>query len=332
MRQTGMKAVQNPQQIVMLAEEPAIGGKPMTHPTRRTVLAGGAAFAAALLSPPLRAQVPQILMRPIPSTGETIPAIGLGTWITFNVGDDPVLRDECATVMAAFFAAGGRMIDSSPMYGSAQPVIGHGLAKLASPPVFAADKVWTSSGSNGPGQMEQSRQYWGVPRFDLVQVHNLVAWEEHLKTLYDMKAAGQVRYIGITTSEGRRHDLFEEIMRQEPLDFVQLTYNIVDREVEERLLPLARDRGMAVIVNRPFQQGDLISALADKPLPPWAPEIGATSWAQFVLKFILSHPSVTVAIPATSRVDHVRENVAATTGVLPDEAMRARMADYVQAL
>ena len=304
----------------------------MTHPTRRTVLAGGAAFAASLLSSPLGAQDTQIAMRPIPSTGETIPAIGLGSWITFNVGDDALLRDECAAVMAAFFADGGRMIDSSPMYGSAQSVIGHGLAKLASPPVFSADKVWTSSGPNGPEQMEQSRRYWGVPRFDLIQVHNLVAWEEHMKTLYDMKTADEVRYVGITTSEGRRHDLFEQIMRKEPLDFVQLTYNIVDREAEERLLPLARDRGMAVIVNRPFQQGDLIAALADKPLPSWASEVGATSWAQFILKFILSQPAVTVAIPATSRVDHVRENVAAARGVLPDEAMRKRMAEYVQAL
>jgi diketogulonate reductase-like aldo/keto reductase len=298
--------------------------------TRRAVLAGGAALATSPLALPLHAQAPQPLARPIPSTGETIPAIGLGTWITFNVGDDPVLRDECAAVMAAFFESGGRMIDSSPMYGSSQPVIGHGLAKLGAPPVFSADKVWTSS--DGPEQIEQSRRYWGVPRFDLLQVHNLVAWQDHLKTLYAMKEAGRLRYVGITTSEGRRHDLFEEIMRTEPLDFVQLTYNIVDREVEERLLPLARDRGMAVIVNRPFQQGDLTRELAGETLPDWAAEIGATSWAQFILKYILAHPAVTVAIPATSRVDHVRENLAAATGPLPDEAMRRRMAAHVEQL
>jgi diketogulonate reductase-like aldo/keto reductase len=300
------------------------------YPTRRTLLAGGAALAATALTSPLRAESTQVAMRPIPSSGETIPAVGLGTWITFNVGDDPVLRDECADVMAAFFAAGGRMIDSSPMYGSSQPVIGHGLAKLGSPPVFSADKVWTSS--DGPEQIEQSRRYWGVPHFDLLQVHNLLAWQEHLKTLHAMKEAGQVRYVGITTSEGRRHDLFEEIMRTETLDFVQLTYNIVDRGAEERLLPLARDRGMAVIVNRPFQQGDLTRRLASEPLPDWAAEIGAASWAQFILKFILSHPAVTVAIPATSRVDHVRENLAAATGPLPDPAMRQRMAAYVEQL
>jgi len=298
--------------------------------TRRAVLVGGAALAATPLASPLRAQAPQVLARPIPSTGETIPAIGLGTWITFNVGDDPVLRDECAGVMDAFFESGGRMIDSSPMYGSSQPVIGYGLAQLGETPVFSADKVWTSS--DGPAQIEQSRQYWGVPRFDLLQVHNLVAWQDHLKTLYAMKEAGQLRYVGITTSEGRRHDLFEEIMRNEPLDFVQLTYNIVDREVEDRLLPLAQERGMAVIVNRPFQQGDLTRDLEGETLPDWAAEIGAASWAQFILKFILAHPAVTVAIPATSRVDHVRENLAAATGSLPDEAMRRRMAAYVEQL
>ncbi|WP_119301541.1 aldo/keto reductase [Dongia deserti] len=302
------------------------------QPTRRAVLAGGAALAASAVASPVSAQAPQVLMRPIPSSGETIPATGLGTWITFNVGNDPVLRDECAAVMAAFFEAGGRMIDSSPMYGSSQPVIGYGLEKLGSPPVFSAEKVWTSWGSNGPEQMEQSRRYWGVPHFDLMQVHNLLAWQDHLKTLYAMKEAGQVRYVGITTSEGRRHDLFEEVMRKERLDFVQITYNIVDREVEERLLPLARDRGIAVIVNRPFQQGDLTRRLEGEELPEWASEIGASSWAQFILKFILSHPAVTVAIPATTRVDHVRENVAAASGPLPDEAMRQRMAAYIEQL
>ncbi len=163
-------------------------------------------------------------------------------------------------------------------------------------------------------------------------MHNLVAWEEHLKTLFDSKAAGQVRYVGITTSEGRRHNLFEEIMRTQPLDFVQVTYNIVDREVEQRILPLARDRGMGVIVNRPFQQGALTRRLRGEPLPDWSAEIGAATWAQFILKFILSHPAITVVIPATTRVDHVRENIAAATGPMPDDAMRLRMAAYVAEL
>ncbi len=300
--------------------------------TRRTVLEQSLAATAATLLPTAggHAQQGEMPTRVIPSSGAAIPAVGLGTWITFNVGDDPVLRDECADVMAAFFAGGGAMIDSSPMYGSAQPVVGYGLEKLGrKEDVFATDKVWISSGAEGPVQIEQSRRHWGVERFDLLQVHNLVAWEPHLKTLHDMKAAGSLRYLGITTSEGRRHDLFEEVMRNEPLDFIQVSYNIVDREAEARILPLAQERGIGVIVNRPFQQGYLIRRLASEPVPDWAAEIGASSWAQIILKFILSHPAVTVAIPATTRIDHVRENLAAAGGPMPDEAMRRQMAAYV---
>lgn len=303
-------------------------------PTRRAIL-GGTLAAAATAALPARglAPAPAIATRRIPSSGEAIPAVGLGTWITFNVGEDEGLRDECAAVMAAFFQAGGGMVDSSPMYGSAQAVIGHGLRALGTPPgLFSADKVWISDSGQGKAQAERSRDLWGVPRFDLLQVHNLLSWEAHLDTLAAMKAAGQVRYVGITTSEGRRHDLFEQVMRGRPLDFVQVTYNIVDREVEERILPLAADRGMGVIVNRPFQQGALLRRLARERLPPWAAEVGAASWAQFVLKFILSHPAVTVAIPATSQVAHVRENMAAAAGPLPDAAQRKRMAAYVEAL
>ena len=304
------------------------------QPTRRVVLTAGLALTAAAvprLSP--RAQPVQPITRRIPSTGELIPAMGLGTWITFNVGNDPVLRDECATVMAAFFEGGGRMIDSSPMYGSSQPTVGYGLKKLRSPQVlFSAEKVWTSNPSSGPAQIERSRAFWGVPKFDLLQVHNLLSWEEHLKTLFAMKAAGQVRYVGITTSEGRRHDLIEEIMRTQPIDFVQVTYNVVDREIEERILPLAQDRGIGVIVNRPFQEGHLVRQLVRHPLPKWVGETGASNWAQFILKFILSHPAVTCAIPATTRVDHVRENLTAATGMLPEKALRQRMAAYVQDL
>ncbi|TIN23774.1 MAG: aldo/keto reductase [Mesorhizobium sp.] len=301
--------------------------------TRRTFVKAAAASGAALALPAAAPGAPPApAMRAVPSSGEMLPAVGLGTWITFNVGDDPVLRDECAEVMAAFFAAGGRMIDSSPMYGSSQPAIGYGLEKLGRPEaLFSAEKVWTSS-ADGPAQIEQSRRFWGVPRFDLVQVHNLVAWETHLETLFAMKADGRIRYVGITTSEGRRHDLFEQIMRAHPLDFVQLTYNVVDRETEERLLPLAAERGTGVIVNRPFRQGALTRQLQGEALPDWAAGIGAATWAQFILKFIVSHPAVTVAIPATTRVDHVRENLLAATGPLPDAAMRERMAAYVRDL
>jgi diketogulonate reductase-like aldo/keto reductase len=300
--------------------------------TRRTLLASlAAAGGVALLG--ARAGLAQTapLTKPVPSTGEALPLIGLGSWITFNVGDDKVAREACAEVMGTFFADGGRMIDSSPMYGSAQSVIGYGLNKLGDPPsLFSADKVWTSSGDDGPAQIEQTRTHWGVPRFDLLQVHNLVAWEAHLATLFAMKAAGKLRYVGITTSHGRRHREFEALMRYHPLDFVQLTYNVLDREAEKRLLPLAHEKGIAVIANRPFQQGALIRSLEGQPLPAWAGEIGAENWAQFLLKFIVSHPAVTCAIPATSKVAHVRENVGAARGPLPDEKMRARMVAYVE--
>ena len=300
--------------------------------TRRAVLATG---SAALLLPTLPAAGRSVapLARPIPSTGETLPAVGLGSWITFNVGDDPVLRSESAAVMDAFFAAGGRMIDSSPMYGSAQDVIGFGLGKTGgTDQVFSADKVWTGDGEDGPSQIERSRQLWRVPRFDLLQVHNLVAWEAHLATLEAMKDAGAVRYVGITTSHGRRHRDFERIMATRPLDFVQLTYNPVDREVEDRLLPLARERGISVIVNRPFRRGGLTQRLAREPLPDWAVDIGAGTWAQVILKFILAHPAVTVAIPATTQPAHAVENLAAANDPLPDADLRRRIVAAINAL
>jgi diketogulonate reductase-like aldo/keto reductase len=302
--------------------------------TRRTFLQAALATAAAAHCPTsLQAQQGQPMRRPIPSTREELPIVGLGTWITFNVGNDPVLRDESAGVMAAFFAAGGRMIDSSPMYGSSQPVIGYGLQKLGRPAaLFSAEKVWTSSAAAGPPQIEQSRRFWGVPKFDLLQVHNLLSWKPHLQMLFQMKAAGTVRYVGITTSEGRRHDLLEQIMRNEPIDFVQFSYNVVDREAEARLLPLAAERGISVIINRPFRQGALTDRLKREKLPEWAAETGASSWAQLMLKFILAHPAVTVAIPATTRADHVRENLSAAAGVLPDAAMRERISAHVKAL
>ena len=291
--------------------------------TLRTLVAGVACAAAG--ASPAPAQPRALLTRPIPSTGELLPVVGLGSWITFNVGDDPVARDACAQVMRNFVDAGGRMIDSSPMYGSSQEVIGYGLRKAGlAERVFAADKVWTSS-SRAREQIEQSRRNWQLKRFDLVQVHNLLNWQEHLPTLFAMKAAGEVRYVGITTSEGRRHREVEQLMRSHPLDFVQLTYNPVDREAEERILPLARERSIAVIVNRPFREGTLVRALAHQPLPPWASEIDCTSWAQIVLKFIVSHPAVACAIPATTRVDHVRENMSAARGALPDASMRQRI-------
>jgi len=307
----------------------------MAKISRRTLLASVGAAGATTLLKPLDAsgQRGPISTRAIPSTGERIPLVGLGSSITFNVGDDTAARNSCAEVMRAFFRDGGRLIDSSPMYGSSQEVIGYGLGKLGGPKeVFSADKVWISSGDRGPSQIDESRRRWGVPKFDLMQVHNLVSWEDHLKTLFAMKAAGRLRYVGITTSDGRRHADIERVMASQPIDFVQVSYNALDREVEDRILPLARERKIAVLANRPFRQGALIRAVERHPLPAWAREIDCANWAQLLLKFIVSHPAVTCAIPATSRVDHVRENVGASYGRLPDEAMRRRIAAHVQSL
>jgi diketogulonate reductase-like aldo/keto reductase len=207
------------------------------------------------------------------------------------------------------------------------------LQKLGHPKgLFSADKVWISDPAGGPAQIAQSRSYWTVPRFDLLQVHNLVSWEKHLPMLLEMKAAGQLRYVGITTSEGRRHADIERIMESQRIDFVQVTYNILDREIEHRILPLAQERGIGVIVNRPFQEGHLIRKMERYPLPDWADKVGASSWAQLILKFIISHPTVTCAIPATSRIDHVRENMAAATEPLPDKTLRQRLLDHVAQL
>jgi len=316
--------------------------KSKLHQASRPPLAGRRRLLLALATTPLiaplgaSAQSSSSLSRPIPSSGQALPVIGLGSWITFNVGNDRVARENCAEVIRIFFAAGGRVVDSSPMYGSSQEVIGYGLGKLTNgqqpAPVFAADKVWISSGTRGPGQIETSRQNWNVPRFDLLQVHNLLAWQEHLPTLLAMKAAGQLRYVGITTSEGRRHREFEQIMANQPIDFVQVTYNVLDREVEQRIFPLARERRIGVIVNRPFRQGDLIRSVMRHPIPAWAAEIDCANWAQILLKFAVSHPAVTCAIPATSSAAHVRENMGAAVGRLPDESMRRRIVAHIQKL
>lgn len=291
----------------------------------------GAALAAAASAGALAA--PPKLTKRIPATGEAIPALGTGSWLTFDVGSDSAARAQRAEVLGAFFAEGGRLIDSSPMYGSSQSVIGAGLAALERrADVFAADKVWTPGGEDGPAQIETTRARWGVGKFDLLQVHNLVDWRRHLDTLFAMKAAGRLRYVGVTTYGGQRHAEIEAIMTSEPVDFVQLTYNIVDREAEARLLPIAAERGVAVIANRPFREGGLFARVAGKRPPSLAGEIGAAGWAQFMLKFAISHPAITCAIPATRRVDHMKENMGALSGPVPDDTLRARMASIFAAL
>ena len=302
---------------------------------RRSFLTAVAGACCGLLPIPrlLRAAPRERLTKPIPGSGEQLPLIGMGTWITFNVGNDPQAISERAEVLRAFFAAGGGMIDSSPMYGSAEAVVGETLARLGGTPgLFAATKVWTGSGADGPREIAESQRLWGVERFDLLQVHNVLAWREHLATLRDMKADGRLRYLGLTTSHGRRHAELEQIMRSEPIDFVQVTYNIADREAEDRLLPLAAERGIAVIANRPFRRGELLDVAQRHPLPGWAADIGCTGWPQVLLKFIVSHPAVTCTIPATSQVAHMQENMAAGVGPLPDSSMRRRMAADFAAL
>lgn len=298
---------------------------------RRQLLQG---LGLALCLPALpAAAAPSAIRKPIPASGELLPVIGMGTWISFDVGGDMISRSERLKVLQAFFERGGALIDSSPMYASSEDVIGWCLKRLPQPPApFAATKVWTWGQALGVRQMEASRRFWAVPRFDLMQIHNMLDWETHLETLQAMKAEGRIRYIGITTSHGRRHEDLETAMRAFRFDFVQFTYNLEDREAEARLLPLAQERGIAVIANRPFQGGNLFGRVRGQPLPAWAREIDCENWAQFFLKFIVSHPAVTCAIPATRKVAHMQENMGALYGRLPDANMRQRMARHFAAL
>ena len=272
-----------------------------------------------------------IMRKAIPATNEMIPVIGMGSWLTFSVGGDAEDRARCVKILEAFFARGGGMIDSSPMYGSSQEVIGHCLAQIGDHPgLFSATKVWILGKNFGINQMESAEELWGVNQFDLMQIHNMLSWRTHLETLKEWKAQGRIRYIGITTSHGRRHEKMEKALLEEEFDFVQFTYNMVDREVEQRLLPIAKERGIAVIINRPFQRGGLFEMIENKPLPDWASEIDCENWAQFFLKFVVSHPAVTCAIPATSQVAHMHENMGAAYGKFPDNDMRARMLNYFE--
>ena len=306
----------------------------MENLSRRAVLAALAGLgASASLGAPANAAPGPMLKRAIPKTGEEIPAIGMGSWITFNVGADPALRDARAKVLQAFFDRGGGLIDSSPMYGSSEEVIGDGLKRIANAnTLFSATKVWIWGQARGIRQMENSRRLWGLERFDLMQIHNLLDWESHLETLLAHKAQGRIRYVGITTSHGERHEAMAKTMAAQPLDFVQFTYNILDREAERRLLPLAAERRLAVIVNRPFRQGDLFDRFARRPFPEWAAGFDCANWAQFFLKFVVSHPPVTCALPATTRADHMAENMGALRGRLPDAKTRARMIRHVESL
>ena len=277
----------------------------------------------------IHASTQKRILKTIPSSGEQIPVIGVGTSRTFDALDDEALMQQLKQVMQAFFDHNGAVVDSSPMYGSAQAVTGKLLKQVqGSNALFAATKVWTYGKQDGIDQMEESRKLWGIKRFDLMQIHNLRDWKVHLQTLNTMKAEGQIRYVGITTSHGRFHDELATLLKTQTFDFVQFSYNIANREVEDRLLPIAMDRGIAVMINRPYQRGDLFRQVKGKPLPDWADEMDVSSWGQFFLKFIVSHPGVTCVIPATTKVKHMVDNMGAQFGRLPDSKMRTEMIRY----
>ena len=286
----------------------------------RAALAGG---AAAMTRPRVFAREPEgaLLTRPIPSTGERIPAVGLGTWLTFDVpiGDVGAVARRHA-VADRFLALGGRVVDSSPMYGHAEAVLGEVLPRDAAR-TFAVSKVWTPAALYGPTQMRRSMALWHRTQMDVMLVHNLLAWRGHLKTLRQWQADGRVRYLGVSTSHGRAHDEMREVLTTERLDFMQITYSPADRSAEP-LLALAASRGVAVMVNRPFDGGDLLDRLARVPLPAVAADLACSTWAALVLKWELAHPAVTVAIPATTDPDHAAQNLAALRGPLPDVRQR----------
>ncbi len=271
--------------------------------------------------------------RVIPSSGERLPVMGMGSSGTFDVHLDGATRAQLTEVLRHFFDQGGAVIDSSPMYGSAESVLGELLTGVSNrDALFAATKVWTNGKASGIQQMHQSMARMRVDRFDLIQIHNLRDWKTHIKTLKAWKEQGKIRYLGITTSHNRAHDELIRALKAESFDFVQFTYNIANRESEKRLSPLAQDRGIATLINRPFQRGRLFHHVKGMPLPDWAREFDCATWGQFFLKFTLSHPATTCVIPATSKPRHMVDNMAAGFGRLPDAAMRKRMIAHVESL
>jgi aryl-alcohol dehydrogenase-like predicted oxidoreductase len=276
------------------------------------------------------AMADSIIRKPIPKTGEMLPAIGLGTWQTFDVGTTPSARAPLKEVLREFVRLGGSVVDSSPMYGRSESVTGDLAAELGvQKKLFLATKVWTSGRDAGVRQMEESFKRLRTERMDLLQVHNLVDYRSHLATLRVWKEQGKVRYIGVTHYTASAYDDLARVLANEELDFVQLNYSIAEREAEKRLLPLAREKRLAVLVNRPLAAGALFNKVRGKSLPPWSKEIGCATWAQFFLKFVISHAAVTCAIPATAKVEHLVDNMQAMHGPLPEASGRERMARYL---
>lgn len=296
-----------------------------TDPARRRVLRLAAGLPALLAMSGAQA----LVQRALPRGGGALPAIGLGTWQTFDVGSDPPSRAPLSEVLRAFDAAGGRVVDSSPMYGAAESVVGDLAAGLGlQERLFFATKVWTSGRAEGIRQMEQSFRRLRVKRMDLMQVHNLVDAATHLKTLEGWKKDGRVRFVGVTHYSASAHAEVERALKAWPCDFLQINYSLAEPEAAERLLPLCAERGIAVVVNRPFAEGAMFRAVRGRAVPDWVAPLGVKSWAQYFLKWILGHPAVTCVIPATSKVEHLADNLAAGVGELPDEALRQRMATH----
>jgi diketogulonate reductase-like aldo/keto reductase len=312
---------------------------PWPHPpdaSRRRFLqcTAGAGLLAALGPAGIRAAEADLNRRPIPSTGQRIPVIGMGTYQTFDVdAGDTAALDRLSRVLERFHAGGGRVVDSSPMYGNSEAVVGRVAARLGiADDLFMATKVWTRGRADGIAQMERSRERMGGGRLELLQVHNLLDLETHLDTLRAWREDGRVRYIGVTHYTDASHDRLARIVEREPIDFVQCNYNIAARNAERRLLPAAADNGVATLINEPFESGRLFSRVRGAELPGLAGELGIETWAQLFLKFIAGHPAVTCAIPATGDPEHSADNIAAARGPLPDARQRERMAEAFRAL
>jgi diketogulonate reductase-like aldo/keto reductase len=289
--------------------------------------------AAALASRPAAAQSgARMQTRKIPSTGEQLPVVGCGTWRVFDVGSSPAERAPLADVLKVLFEAGGSVIDSSPMYGKAEGVVGDLLAEAgARDKAFLATKVWTSGREAGIAQMNDSFRLMRTSRIDLMQIHNLLDWQAHLPTLRAWKKEGRIRYLGVTHYTSSAHDQLASVLKQGGFDFVQVDYSLDDRSAERRLLPTAADNGVAVLINLPFGGGGLLRKMMSRPLPAWAGEIGCTSWAQILLKFVLANKAVTCVIPGTANPQHIRDNAQAGLGAYPDAAMLQRMVREIAA-
>jgi diketogulonate reductase-like aldo/keto reductase len=306
---------------------------PSNRMRRRVLQLIAASSILAGVNKKARAQSSALLKRPIPRSGEMLPAVGVGTWQTFDVGANASDRGELKEVLRLLVERGGSVIDSSPMYGKAEGVVGDLSAELnLREKLFLATKVWTSGRESGIRQMETSLRRMRAQRMDLMQVHNLQDVAVHAKTLREWKDAGRIRYAGITHYHSGAYADLERLVKTGAWDFVQFNYSMAEREAERRLLPLCAESGVAVIVNRPFSQASLFPRVKGKPLPAWAAEIDCASWAQFFLKYLLSHPAVTCAIPGTSRVDHLKDNLQAGMGRQPSAAMRRRMVEYLDQL